>query len=157
MDPKDVKGASLLAEVQQSNFEGVSGVVSFDAQSDRAASYEVWNAVPDGTSSSTLVNVGIYNAITGAFSTSVNLYWVGGTQGSTPPASLLECPFGFEQDSTTRVCEPCRPGVGCGYNEDVGFPIGILGPFTSVNQAYLAAAIAFDLDFQKNFNQSVRD
>ncbi len=36
------------------------------------------------------------------------------------------------------------------------FELGLYGPITSVSQDYLAAAVAFDLDFRKNFESDIR-
>ena len=40
IEDQEVSGSRLLAELQRSRFEGVSGHVSFDSNGDRLASYE---------------------------------------------------------------------------------------------------------------------
>ena len=154
-EPTAIYGQLLLEEIQKVNFEGVSGQVTFNSQGDRSAPYELWNAQPS-TPRSDLVKVGLYDSSTGVISMSSDPYWTGGQQSSQPPSTLFDCPFGFIADTTTLVCEPCKPGVGCGYRPSDGFPLGIFGPITSVTQEFLAAAVAFDIDFRKNFDPAVR-
>lgn len=96
------------------NFEGVSGQVTFDANGDRAAAYELWNwraddSQADGT---TLVMVAIFDAGTEVFTMLGGLLpvWAGGEEGSTPPGTLLACLPGFGVEESTGICRACQPG-----------------------------------------------
>eukprot|EP00971_Amphidinium_carterae_P269596 5348181-Amphidinium_carterae.1 len=153
----DIAGEVLLHQIQQTLYEGITGTVSFNAQGDRVASYQLWNSHTDGSGSTTLVHVGDYVSLTGTFELSTDPVWASGAALPLPPQSLLDCLFGFERDPTTNMCTPCRPGIGCGYDAAEGFPIGIFGPFTSLDQDILGAAVLFDLDFRKNTDAALRD
>eukprot|EP00971_Amphidinium_carterae_P119282 2362629-Amphidinium_carterae.1 len=129
MDPKDVMAAALLAEVLQSNFEGVSGVVTFKENGDRSAEYELMNnqiverrlTESNSVVAATLVHAATYNAESGTIRMTLAadgrdtsepgpLYWVGGYYGSSVPPDLISCEPGFEWDEAVGHCTACPNG-----------------------------------------------
>jgi len=156
----DISGTALLDAMLTAQFEGLTGNVSFDSNGDRMASLQLLNYQVHSAESSQWVHVGDYRSDStgGTLSLHANLTWAPhGTASIRPPAELFECMDGFERLGGSSVCTPCRKGVGCGYNQQDGFPLGAILPITSRSHAYLACAIAFDIDFRKNFEPALRE
>ncbi len=170
----DIKGRLLLDRLKTIEFEGVSGNVKFDNNGDRLGSIFVVN-VQSGRE----VNVAVFSASTGlvTIEPGQNISWMDGSTNNTAiPQSVVACPAGWMK-TVELICQKCGKGlvsnavgdgcvscpfgmvvvegVTCDRCEYFPIQIGILGPITSVTSDHLAAAVAFDLDFRKNFDQSL--
>eukprot|EP00971_Amphidinium_carterae_P326831 6457855-Amphidinium_carterae.2 len=49
-----------------------------------------------------------------------------------PEHLVTDCGSGFEFDTTTNLCVPCTPGIGCGFREEDGIVLGVASPLTSL-------------------------
>lgn len=170
----NIKGRLLLDKLKSIEFEGVSGYVKFDSNGDRLGSMLVVN-VQRGRE----VNVAVFNASTGlvTIEPGQNISWMEGSTNNTAiPQSVIACQAGWMK-TAQLICRKCAKGLvsnavgdGCvpcpsgmvvveGVNGDrceyFAIQIGILGPITSVTSDHLAAAVAFELDLRKNFDQSL--
>ena len=105
----EIRGERLLNQLRRTEFEGISGFVSFDENGDRQASYELVNLHPDG-----LKVGGLYRSDLGLFAISTgNLYWVGGVRADEPPSFLTDCSPGSYEDELLGQCAPCHKGFQC--------------------------------------------
>ena len=128
---------------------------TFTAGGDRVGSQELWNA-KSADSVSSLEVIGSYDSASKTFFMVSPPTWAGGEENMTLPASLLSCASGFALNQGSTQCEPCLPGLGCGYDPDAGFPIGLYAPITSISHEFLAVAILFDMDFRKYTEPALR-
>lgn len=109
---QDIKDEVLLNKVRGVSFEGISGMVAFDKNGDRAASYQIQNAQP-GPSGIQAVVTAVYSASTGIITPEegVDLYWMVGATSWSIPEALASCDPGFWKDPDTRLCIECEPGT----------------------------------------------
>ncbi|CAK9062829.1 Metabotropic glutamate receptor 7 (mGluR7) [Durusdinium trenchii] len=110
----DIKQQTLLDQVKITQFEGISGPVSFNANGDRLASYELLNQHPDGSGGTTLVQAGMFSATTGVLTIpGGQLYWMDGQIWPKPPDVLTNCDAGFYKEETSGQCKACPRGFQC--------------------------------------------
>eukprot|EP00435_Cladocopium_sp_Y103_P065459 s567_g27.t1 len=126
----DIKGQTLLDQVKITQFEGISGPVSFNANGDRLASYELLNQRPDGSGGKILQVAGMFSATTGQLTIQDSgLYWMDGQIWPKPPAALTNCDPGFYKEETSGQCKACPRGFKC--------PGGAL-PYQQCGRGYFA-------------------
>lgn len=126
----DIKEQTLLDQVKITQFEGISGPVSFNANGDRLASYELLNQRPDGSGGKVLQVAGMFSATNGELTIeSSGLYWMDGQIWPKPPAALTNCDPGFYKEETSGQCKACPRGFKC--------PGGAL-PYQQCGRGYFA-------------------
>lgn len=106
---EEIKGDRLLNQLRITEFEGISGLVSFDQYGDRQASYELVNLHPDGLRVAALYR-GVEDQLVVAAG---SVYWVGGMQVDQPPSFLTDCGPGSYKDELLGQCVPCTRGFQC--------------------------------------------
>ncbi|CAE7227713.1 Scube3 [Symbiodinium sp. KB8] len=112
----DVKGETLLNELKQTTFTGITGDINFDVNGDRLASYEllVSEPVTEGWASTQQVVSAIFSASTGELILSgQELYWMDGKRGALPPPELTSCEPGFYKEEQSNQCKACPRGFYC--------------------------------------------
>ena len=106
---EEIKGDRLLNQLRITEFEGISGLVSFDQYGDRQASYELVNLHPDGLRVAALYR-GVEDQLVVAAG---SVYWVGGMRVDQPPSFLTDCGPGSYKDELLGQCVPCTRGFQC--------------------------------------------
>jgi len=157
---EDMKGLLLKEALLNVTFEGISGFVSFDEHGDREINITLENAWYQDNQSSIqgqdLQRIGTFRS--SALSMEMDPRWAPSGEASpvAPEHLVTDCGSGFEFDTTTNLCVPCTPGIGCGFREEDGIVLGVASPLTSLSQTFLACIASFDLDFKKNFDPELR-
>lgn len=106
---EEIKGETLLKQLRLTEFEGISGFVSFDENGDRQASYELVNLHPEG-----MKVAGLYRSDNGVFAVAAgNVYWIGGVQADSAPSFLTDCRSGSYKDELLEQCVACKKGFQC--------------------------------------------
>jgi len=148
VSPGNVTGQLLREAMFSTSFQGLTGFIEFDQHGDRIASLQLLN-LQESQNTTLWAHVGDYSA--GEIVLHSNVTWAPhGESGRSPPEDLFRCVSGFEKVGNSESCTPCRRGIGCGFQAEDGFPLGAVLPITSRSHAYLACAVAFDIDFRKN-------
>eukprot|EP00971_Amphidinium_carterae_P238942 4743013-Amphidinium_carterae.1 len=80
-DPSEIRGKALLEELKQVSFEGVSGLVAFNAQGDRLGSYTLIN-----TQQQIRRGIGTYDSNAGELTLLSDPLWVSGNHSRYPPS-----------------------------------------------------------------------
>jgi len=126
----DIKGETLLNQVKITQFEGISGTVSFNPNGDRLASYELLNQRPDGSGGKTLTVAGMFSATSGNLTIqSSGLYWMDGQIWPKPPQELTNCDPGFYKEEDSGQCKACPRGFRCPGGSE---------PYVQCNRGYFA-------------------
>jgi len=108
VEPQDIFGATLLDEIKRTTFEGVTGQVSYDSNSDRKGNFDLLAVTKEHGSA--LEAMGVWSAVTDGFDLldpSGNVQWVGDIVSNVAPPELTACELGWVQDETTGLCAPC--------------------------------------------------
>ena len=130
---EDIKGDLLLDQLRRTEFEGISGMVTFDENGDRQASYELVNLHPDGT----FRVAGLFSSNVGQFSVANgNVYWVGGVRADHPPFFLTDCGPGSYKDMDLGQCLPCAKGFQCINGSQELCPKGTFSNVTGLASCY---------------------
>ncbi len=130
---EDIKGDLLLNQLRRTEFEGISGMVTFDENGDRQASYELVNLHPDGT----FRVAGLFSSNVGQFSVANgNVYWVGGVRADHPPFFLTDCGPGSYEDVDLGQCLPCAKGFQCIDGSQELCPKGTFSNVTGLASCY---------------------
>ena len=105
---KDIHGVALHEALMDTHFEGISGVVTFNKQGDRLASYELWVTLVGETE--VFTQVGEFDVATSILTTSTDPTWTDGKTGKEPPEMLFACGKGAGWNEQTSLCAPCSAG-----------------------------------------------
>ena len=100
-DPFSIKGQSLLEEMRQVRFTGVSGEVSFNENGDRFGTYELMNILSDGSA----IAIASFNSLTSTFTFQAQPIWMDGSLRSLPPPELYSCDPGFYREQNPLSAE----------------------------------------------------
>ncbi|CAK9038961.1 unnamed protein product [Durusdinium trenchii] len=113
----EIKGEILLAQVKRTNFEGISGHVSFDQNGNRQTAYQLLYWPPASNASNATGRAwtlaGAFDAGTNELDITSHLYWMTGQYSATAPAVFTACSPGFYKDQVNQ-CIPCEVGFFCG-------------------------------------------
>ncbi|CAE8615225.1 unnamed protein product [Polarella glacialis] len=104
-----IKGPVLLAKLKKASFEGITGQVSFNAEGDRLASYQLVNMQPVASwicySLVCLSCCGLW-----CYVDVDPPYWMDGLRHDSPPDNLVTCAEGFMTEAGTGMCKRCLAG-----------------------------------------------
>ena len=105
----EIKGQALLQELRITEFEGISGFVSFDSNGDRkTVAYEMENMQPEGW-----MLVGTFSTFSGQLTLEGATYWMDGSRTALPPANLFRCDAGRYKEEESGQCKECKKGFQC--------------------------------------------
>ncbi|CAE8727360.1 unnamed protein product, partial [Polarella glacialis] len=137
----EIQGELLLDALRKVRFRGISGPVSFNADGDRLASYELINMQPlDGLK---LAGMFVFSPATNKmiFEGTEAPYWSDGKRNWEPASKLVACRSGYAQENTTNMCRACQAG-----SFSVGGPGANCTPCAAGRQSGMATGAASCLD-----------